>query len=87
MLASVKEWPGPIRASRTGRVPAVLDRRSTRTATVFYSGKPQWVTWHSLLKIYTEATCAPLHDWPSRNTALRITTSFRMTAVTTYLNG
>jgi hypothetical protein len=44
------------------------------------------LTYPVLTGIYA-AICAPFQDWPSRNTALRITMSFRMTAVTTYLKG
>ena len=45
------------------------------------------LTYPFLTEIYAAAICAPFQDWPSRNTALRITMSFRMTAVTTYLKG
>jgi hypothetical protein len=87
VLASVKERPGSVGASRTVRVPAVLDSRSTRRRRASISESFNgYVDVPVLTEIYA-AICAPFQDWPSRNTALRITMSFRMTAVTTYLNG
>ena len=88
MLASVKEPPGPLEQAAPAECrPSLTAARRDGDSLPFRKTSMGTLTCHSRLKIYTEATCAPLHDWPSRNTALRITTSFRMTAVTTYLNG
>ena len=88
VLASVKERPGEAleQAVPSECRPSLTAARHDGEGLPSRKASMGTLTYPVLTEIYA-AICAPFQDWPSRNTALRITMSFRMTAVTTYLKG